>query len=81
MINQLTEILLYSLILSLYINALHIMLQKEMVLNWLYTWLESKFRNRSNISVCELDYELELIDKDNIHISYNKEFDITKKWK
>lgn len=44
--SQLTEILLWSLVLSLYINALQIMFQAEMVLNWLYTWLESKFRNR-----------------------------------
>lgn len=46
MTNQLIEILLYSLILSLYINALHIMFQKEMFLNWLYNWLESVFRNK-----------------------------------
>jgi hypothetical protein len=44
MTTQLIEILLYSLILSLYINALHIMFQKEMFLNWLYNWLEAKFR-------------------------------------
>jgi hypothetical protein len=44
MTNQLIEILLYSLILSLYINALHIMFQKEMFLRWLYNWLEDKFR-------------------------------------
>ena len=48
--NELTEILLYSLILSLYINSLHIMFQGEMFLNWLYKWLESKFRNRKKQS-------------------------------
>ena len=48
--NQLIEILLYSLILSLYINALHIMFQREMLLNWLYNWFETKFRNKKSKS-------------------------------
>jgi hypothetical protein len=44
MTTQLIEILLYSLILSLYINALHIMFQKEMFLYPLYLVLEVIFR-------------------------------------
>lgn len=38
------QIILYACGLSLLINATHIAFQKEMVLNWLYEWLESKFR-------------------------------------
>jgi len=42
--NIIIELLLFALGLSLLINATHIAFQKEMVLNWLYEWLESKFR-------------------------------------
>lgn len=42
--NTIIELLLFALGLSLVINATHIAFQKEMALNWLYEWLESKFR-------------------------------------
>lgn len=42
--NTLIELLLFALGLSLVINAAHLAFQKEMALNWLYKWLESKFR-------------------------------------
>lgn len=38
------ELLLFALGLSLVINATHIAFQEGMSLNWLYEWLESKFR-------------------------------------
>lgn len=65
MTHQLIELLLYSLILSLYINALHIMFQKEMFLNWhyrsVYNWLESKF---IAVKLKDLDWQIELDQKD-----------------
>ena len=75
--NQLIEILLISLILSLYINALHIMFQKEMFLNWLYNWLESVFRRE--VSFSELFTEGEDINGkykqyESINISYGYKF-------
>ena len=42
--NTIIELLLFALGLSLLINATHIAFGKEMVLNWLYEWLELKFR-------------------------------------
>ena len=42
--NTIIELLLFALGLSLVINATHIAFGKEMALNWLYEWLESKFR-------------------------------------
>lgn len=82
-IITITELILFALGLSLVINATHIAFQKEMVLNWLYEWLESKFRNNANKRVCDLDYEIMKYAKseNNTHVSHNKEFDITKKWK
>ena len=53
--NTIIELLLFALCLSLWINSLHLAFQKEMVLNWLYEWLESKFKKPK---VCDLDYEL-----------------------
>ena len=48
--NTIIEILLFALGLSLVINATHIAFQKEMALNWLYEWLESKFRSQISFS-------------------------------
>lgn len=42
--NTIIELLLFALGLSLVINATHIAFGKGMALNWLYEWLESKFR-------------------------------------
>jgi hypothetical protein len=49
------ELLLFALCLSLWINSLHLAFGKEMFLNWLYEWLESKFRRPK---ACHLDYKL-----------------------
>ena len=48
--NTIIELLLFALGLSLWINALHLAFQKEMALNWLYEWLESKFRREVSFS-------------------------------
>ena len=48
--NTIIELLLFALGLSLVINATHIAFGKEMALNWLYEWLESKFRREVSFS-------------------------------
>lgn len=53
--NTIIELLLFALGLSLVINAAHLAFQKEMALNWLYEWLEAKFRRPK---ACHLDYKL-----------------------
>ena len=55
--NTIIELLLFALGLSLLINATHIAFQKEMVLNWLYEWLESKFRAKK---LKDLDWEISI---------------------
>lgn len=77
------ELLLFALGLSLVINATHIAFHEGMALKWLYDWLESKFRNSANTRVCDLDYEIMKYanSENNTHVSHNKKFDITKKWK
>ena len=54
-ITTITELLLFALGLSIVINATHIAFGKEMVLNFLYEWLESKFRvEHKTMSIKEL---------------------------
>ena len=69
-ITTITELLLFALGLSIVINATHIAFGKEMALNWLYEWLESKFRakklkdlEKENARLKKLVAELSL-DKD-----------------
>lgn len=49
-IITISELLLFSIGLSLIINAVHICFQEGMFLEWLYKWLESVFRNKYNQS-------------------------------
>lgn len=53
--NTIIELLLFALGLSLVINATHIAFGKGMALNWLYEWIESKFRYTKP---SDLDYSL-----------------------
>ena len=75
--NTIIELLLFALCLSLWINLLHLAFQKEMLLNWLYEWLESKFRRE--VSFSEIFTEGEDINGkykqyESINISYGYKF-------
>lgn len=66
--NTIIELLLFALGLSLVINATHIAFGKEMALNWLYEWLESRFRI--------VEYDLPVYRKTYISIKESEEFTI-----
>ena len=75
--NIIIELLLFAFCLSLVINATHIAFQKEMALNWLYEWLESKFKRE--VSFSEIFTEGEDINGkykqyESINISYGYKF-------
>ena len=75
--NTIIELLLLAIGLSLVINATHIAFQKEMALNWLYEWLESKFKRE--VSFSEIFTEGEDINGkykqyESINISYGYKF-------